>query len=98
MSIESHFNTTANICVATCHFQCVVNLLLAVQNGLSINGLIEPHLKLPEGNIFTPVCQSFCSQGGWCTPQGRKPLGRHPPRQTPLGIFPKADTPLARHP
>ena len=24
----------------------------------------RPHTKLPEGNVFTPVCMSFCSQGG----------------------------------
>ena len=28
--------------------------------------------KFREGNVFTPVCQSFCSHGGV------HPLGRHP--------------------
>ena len=28
----------------------------------------RPQTKLREGNVFTPVCQSFCSQGG-CLPQ-----------------------------
>ena len=40
--------------------------------------------KLWKGNVFTPVCQSFCSQGGGCLPQCLLgytpfPLGRHPP-------------------
>ena len=42
-----------------------------------------PQTKLRKGNVFTPVCQSFCSQGG-CLPQcilgyTHPPLGRHPP-------------------
>ena len=66
--------------------------------------------SLGQGNVFTPVCQSFCSQGEEHS-LGVHPLGRHPPRQTPppgqkpqgrhhlpLGRNPKADTPLARHP
>ena len=54
-------------------------------------------MKLREGNILTPVCQSFCPQeeGGLPNPpEADPPLGRHPPRQTP----PQADTPLGRHP
>ena len=48
-----------------------------------------------QGNIFTGVCQSFCSQGGVCIPTctGQTPPGRHP-----LGIHPQADTPLADTP
>ena len=48
----------------------------------------RPQMKLREGNVFTPVCQSFCSQGGLpkCmleyTPR-ETPWGRHPPGQTP---------------
>ena len=44
--------------------------------------------KLRKGNVFTPVCQSFCSQGG-CLPQcmlGYTPLGRHPPNPVHAGI------------
>ena len=26
-----------------------------------------PQTKLREGNVFTPVCESFCSQGGGIT-------------------------------
>ena len=33
--------------------------------------------SLGQGNVFTPVCQPFCSQGGWT------PLGRHLSEQTP---------------
>ena len=67
-------------------------------------------MNLREGNVFTPVCQSFCSQRGgsipaWgCLPLGpgvytpgpRRPLplGRHPPRQTPL----LGKHPLGRYP
>ena len=63
----------------------------------------------PQGNDFTPVCQSFRSQGGlpqymlgynppWADtpPRADTPLGRHPPRAdtTPLGRHPPwADTP-----
>ena len=72
---------------------------------------VVPHFlpiatKLLEGNIFTPVCQSFCSQGGWgvclsvCwdsrpphTPRNRSPRSRQPPgsRQPP-------PPPRSRHP
>ena len=36
--------------------------------------------KVAEGNVFTPVCQSFCSQRGGVHPPGRhpQPTGRHP--------------------
>ena len=44
-----------------------------------------PQIKLRKGNVFTPVCQSFCSRGG-CLPQCM------------LGYTPPADTPLGRHP
>ena len=40
----------------------------------------RPQTKLRKGNVFTPVCQSFCSQGGclcpsacWDTPPGQTP-------------------------
>ena len=53
--------------------------------------------SLGQGNVFTPVCQSFCSQGEGClphcmlghtlqadTPGQTSSLGRHPaPRLTP---------------
>ena len=61
--------------------------------------LYRPQTKLREGNVFTPVCQSFCSRGGgvgvclsacWDTSPGQTPhpppdisLDRHPPGQTP---------------
>ena len=28
--------------------------------------IYRPQTKLRKGNVFTPVCQSFCSQGGVC--------------------------------
>ena len=52
--------------------------------------------SLGQGNVFTPICQSFCSQGE-CTcartdtiPGRHTPFGKYPPKQTPL--------PLGRHP
>ena len=49
--------------------------------------------KLRKGNVFTPVCQSFCSQGGVCPsacwdtplPWADTPPGRHPPANDPNG-------------
>ena len=49
----------------------------------------RPQTKLRKGNVFTPVCQSFCSRGGGgCLPQCM--LGYTPPSPT--------DAPLGRHP
>ena len=45
--------------------------------------LYRPQTKLREGNVFTPVCRSFCSQGRY--PQADTHLGRHPPVQCMLG-------------
>ena len=69
---------------------------------LCISYIYCPKTKLREGNVFTPVCQSFCSRGGclplvgggsatppWADTPRQTPLGRHPPGQTP----PWADTP-----
>ena len=40
----------------------------------------RPQTELRKGNVFTPVCQSFCSQGG-CIPAC---IGAdNPPRQIP---------------
>ena len=66
------------------------------------------HSLLPPANVFTPVCQSFCSRGreylGRYTPAGRyttpqagtSPPGQvHPPgRYTPT---PQAVTPAGRY-
>ena len=42
----------------------------------------RPQRSCGQGNIFTPVCHSFCSQGGGGLPQCM--LGYHPPpEQTP---------------
>ena len=60
-----------------------------------------PQRSCGQGNIFTPVCHSFCSQGG-CLPQCM--LGYHTPWEqthTPPGAdtpIPQADTPQSRHP
>ena len=42
---------------------------------------LQMQMKLQNGYVFTPVCQSFCSQGGSAQCMvGYTPLGRHPPR------------------
>ena len=47
-------------------------------------------MKLLKGNVFTPVCQSFCSQAGGGVPAPVHGWIHQPPGQTP--------SPLARHP
>ena len=58
-------------------------------------------LQSIQGNVFTPVCQSFCSKGWgggvWQTPPGRHPPGRHPQADTLLGRHPPGRRPLGRH-
>ena len=39
----------------------------------------RPQTKLRKGNVFTPVCQSFCSRGRVYPSMH---LGRYPPRET----------------
>ena len=54
---------------------------------------LPPANEVCEGYVFTPVCQSFCSQGGvpWQVhPPGQvhPPTGRYRPgRYTPLGRY-----------
>ena len=67
--------------------------------------IYRPQAKFRKGNVFTPVCQSFCSWGAvvclracWDThPMGRHPTGQTPPRQTPPGRHPLGRH-LGRHP
>ena len=49
---------------------------------LNVLNLYRPQTKLQKGNVFTPVCQSFCSQGEVCLSAywDSHPL---PPGQTP---------------
>ena len=56
--------------------------LLLVKMKIQCISSYRPQTKLWEGNIFTPVCQSFCSQGEGVV---------HPPRQIP----PWEETPQA---
>ena len=62
------------------------------------------------GNVFTPVCQSFCSRGEGSTWAGTLPGQEHPPgqvhptqpgtppgRYTPRQIHPLAGTPSGRY-
>ena len=36
---------------------------------------LPPATKLRQGNVFTPVCQSFCSQEGMRATHAHSPLG-----------------------
>ena len=63
--------------------------------------LLAPTTKLRRGNIFTGICQSFCSRGGGGEgvsgrlPQADTPWADSPsPRQTP----PRQTLPSGRHP
>ena len=50
-------------------------------------------MKLRKGNVYTPVCQSFCSERGGGLPD-RDPPGQRPPwTETP-----RTETPLDRDP
>ena len=76
--------------------------------------LLPASAKLGQGNIFTSVCQEFCTQGGPASmhaemqppgpdPPGSRPPWSRPPReQTPpppgADNPPGADTPQNRHP
>ena len=54
-------------------FECLLNFFWVLY--------YRPQTKLRKGNVFTPVCQSFCS-GGVSGPVHagiRHPTGRHPP-------------------
>ena len=64
-------------------------------------------MQLWQGDVFTPVCQSFCFQRVSAThtpgrhaptPGQTHPLGRHPWADTPLGRHPPGQTPLGRWP
>ena len=59
----------------------------------------RPQTMLWKGNVFTPVCQSFCSQGGSAPVHAGIPChppspDRHPPQaDSPMQTLPWADTP-----
>ena len=66
--------------------------------------IYQPQQSCGQGNIFTPVCHSFCSQGGGGLPQCILGYHHHHPRsrhhQPPWTRHPPgADTtPRTRHP
>ena len=46
--------------------------------------IVTPHKRgLGQGNIFTSVCQEFCSQGGCLVPGGSAPGGVSAPGRVP---------------
>ena len=55
-----------------------------------MSGIYRLQTKFREGNVYTPVCQSFCSHGGVYadTPQGRHPPDRQPPPPSRDGNHP----------
>ena len=53
--------------------------------------------KSREGDVFPPVCQSFCSQGKGGLPD-RDPLDRDPRTETPWTDTPQTETHRQRHP
>ena len=73
----------------------------------TLSHIYRPQGSCGQGNIFTPVCHSFCSQGGSASvhagipsPQSRPPRA-DPPEQTPPprpNTPPAPDTPRSRHP
>ena len=65
-------------------------------DALMISSYYRPQRSCGQGNIFTPVCHSFCSPGGVCLSAcwDTTPRSRHPPEQTP----PWDQTPQSRHP
>ena len=54
----------------------------------------RPKRSFGQGNIFTPVCHSFCSQGGEVPDQAPPPQDQAgtPPDQTPPGSTPPPPT------
>ena len=63
-----------------------------------------PQRSCGQGNIFTPVCHSFCSQGGRGSasvhagiPPTPHPRSRSPPDQTPPHPPPRSRPPQTRH-
>ena len=105
---KSIFQEDTKLATLTCHFYRVSNenkweikfilmnlhrLLLMIWMKID---LLPPATKLPQGNVFTPVCHSV--HGGVCHTHtdapSRHPLGRQP-QQTPPGRHPlfQADTP-----
>ena len=47
---------------------------------------LPPATKLPQGNVFTLVCQSFCSRGVWPDTTGQTTLWADPPCTVHAGI------------
>ena len=75
------------------HFLCIPRILcLLCQYSWLV--FLPPANEVCEGYVFTPVCQSFCSQEG-CLPQCM--LGYTHPHPLGADTPPGADTPGNRH-
>ena len=72
-------------------YTIVVNVLQLPQNETPPQLCLDhiyyrPQRSCDQGNIFTPVCHSFCSQGGSASVHAGKPPG--PDTTTPPGTRP----------
>ena len=89
--------------------QVFPRLMTSHSKGGSVNLFLPPTNEVAEENVFTPVCQSFCSQWGvypsmqWGVHSSTRqsPMGRHHPPswQTPSWAdTSQADTPPGQTP
>ena len=97
-SIISSFASTIFIFIkyVTVHHVKDMYVWIELQPWTFYKKLLPSATKLWQGNVFTPVCQSFCSQGRCLadTLPGQTPPGQTHPQQTPSGqTSPQADTP-----
>ena len=98
MVVLTGFGEPASILMIPCSHYSYINtfsvfgktLISAGHEVGWVGNFYRPQTMLPEGNVFTPVCQSFCSQGRGVSqhamggavhpfvPPGQTPPGRHP--------------------
>ena len=97
-SYSYHYSTRwYNSC---CQMSAHLSMRLRINFTLLLPIITAPKRSLGQGNIFSRVCQEFCSQGGvpgQVPPTSRyTPRGRYTPWQVhPLGWYtPQAGTPL----
>ena len=99
MVVLTGFGEPASILMIPCSHYSYINtfsvfgktLISAGHEVGWVGNFYRPQTMLPEGNVFTPVCQSFCSQGRGVSQHARGRGAVHPlrtpwtdtPRQTP---------------
>ena len=79
--------------ISRCLKFLITSVKILLKSFKLIYSYYRPQTKLRKGNVFTPVCQSFCSQGGVCLSAcwDTHPLGRYP--QGPQADTSWVDTP-----